>query len=233
MKDIKNVLYLLMSFLILSCTESTSQQTKEAETSQSSQAVFTETKPDRPVILFFGNSITKGYGLDPENAFSSLIQARLDSLGYHYLAINAGLSGETTASGLSRVDWVLKTVPEIFVLELGGNDGLRGIDTEETHKNLIQIIASVREVNPDVKILLAGMEVPPSMGEDYAGAFRKIYPAIRDSEQVSLIPFILDKVAGEPELNLPDGIHPTEEGHRIVSNTVWKYLQPLLTPPAS
>lgn len=231
MKDIKKALYVLVSFLIISCTSQTTDQQMEKAASSNPGSAFKETKADKPVILFFGNSITKAYGLEPEYAFSNLIQGRLDSLGYNYLAINAGLSGETTASGLSRVSWVLKTVPEIFVLELGANDGLRGINTEETEKNLKQIIAKVREVNPDIKILLAGMEVPPSMGEGYAGPFRKIYPAIRDSEQVELIPFILDKVAGEPELNLPDGIHPTEEGHRIVSETVWKYLQPMLTPP--
>ena len=241
MKDIKKALYILATVLIISCASlcvsscasQNPDKQMDKESPDNAGPAFTETKADKPVILFFGNSITKGYGLEPEYAFSSLIQTRLDSLGYNYLAINAGLSGETTASGLSRVGWVLKTVPEVFVLELGANDGLRGINTEETHKNLIQIIAKVREVNPDVKILLAGMEVPPSMGEVYADPFRKIFPAIRDSEDVSLIPFILDKVAGEPDLNLPDGIHPTEEGHQIVSETVWTYLKPLLTPPAS
>ena len=231
MEDIKKVLQILVAVLIISCAGQSSDQTVENKTLTETKAEFTETRADRPVILFFGNSITKGYGVDPEYAFSSLIQARLDSLGYHYLVINAGLSGETTASGLSRVDWVLKTVPEVFVLELGANDGLRGINPDETKKNLKSIIDRVRKANPDVKILLAGMEVPPSMGEGYAGPFRKIFPAIRDSENVSLIPFILDKVAGEPALNLPDGIHPTEEGHQIVAETVWKYLQPMLSKP--
>ena len=153
--------------------------------------------------------------------------AALNSL----VVVNAGLSGETTASGFSRVSWVLKTIPEVFVLELGANDGLRGIKVAETRKNLKLIINKVKEANPSVKILLAGMEVPPSMGEDYAGEFRKIFPEIAEEENISLIPFILDKVAGEPDLNIEDGIHPTEEGHQIVTETVWTYLEPLLNSP--
>ncbi len=183
---------------------------------------------EKPVIMFFGNSITAGYGIDQSDAFSAIIQRRLDSLGYNYRVINAGLSGETTASGLSRVDWVLRTIPEIFVLELAGNDGLRGLPVPETKKNLLSIIDKVRSANPDVKIVLAGMEVPPNMGPDYASEFRAIFPEVAKAKEVTLIPFILDKVGGEPSLNLPDGIHPTEEGHQIVAETVWKYLEPLL-----
>lgn len=226
MKDIKFTVYLSIIIILASCSTSTKKDNKTVKKNNSDE---TEVRAkDKPVILFFGNSITAGYGIDPENAFSSLIQERLDSQNYNYLVINAGLSGETTASGFSRVSWVLKTVPEIFVLELGANDGLRGIDVNETRKNLKLIIQKVKELSPEVKILLAGMEVPPSMGEDYAGSFRKIFPEVSETEEVSLIPFILDKVAGEPELNLPDGIHPTEEGHQIVAETVWTYLKPLL-----
>lgn len=226
MKDIKFTVYLSIFILLASCSgpsENGDKTVKKNKKEESDVRV-----KDKPVILFFGNSITAGYGIDPENAFSSLIQEKLDSLNYNYLVINAGLSGETTASGFSRVSWVLKTVPEVFVLELGANDGLRGINVNETQKNLKLIIQKVKEVNPDVKILLAGMEVPPSMGEGYAGPFRKIFPEVSESEKVSLIPFILDKVAGEADLNLPDGIHPTEEGHQIVAETVWTYLKPLL-----
>lgn len=226
MKDIKFTVYLFILVLMTSCSATSDQERKTSK--KDSEGEISTPEKDKPVILFFGNSITAGYGIDPENAFSSLIQERLDSLGYNYLVINAGLSGETTASGFSRVGWVLRTVPDIFVLELGANDGLRGIDVEETRKNLKLIINEVKEINPEVKILLAGMEVPPSMGEGYAGPFRKIFPEISESENVSLIPFILDKVAGEPELNLADGIHPTEEGHQIVTETVWTYLKPML-----
>ena len=226
MKDIKIIAYLSILVLLISCSGPASQEKKIAKKDTSIETQ--EDEKDRPVILFFGNSITAGYGIDPEDAFSSLIQERLDSLGYDYRVVNAGLSGETTASGFSRVSWVLKTIPEVFVLELGANDGLRGIDVKETKKNLELIIRKVKEINPEVNILLAGMEVPPSIGEDYAGPFRKIFPEISESENISLIPFILDKVAGEPELNLPDGIHPTKEGHQIVTETVWSYLKPLL-----
>ncbi|MEL6560088.1 MAG: arylesterase [Bacteroidota bacterium] len=226
MKDIKFTVYLSILILLVSCSSPTEDGNKTVK-KNAKEGTDVRVK-DKPVILFFGNSITAGYGIDPENAFSSLIQERLDSLKYNYLVINAGLSGETTASGFSRVSWVLKTIPEVFVLELGANDGLRGIDVNETRKNLKLIIQKVKEVNPDAKILLAGMEVPPSMGEDYAGPFRKIFPEVSEAEEVSLIPFILDKVAGEADLNLPDGIHPTEEGHQIVAETVWTYLKPLL-----
>ncbi len=221
-------IYCVLAFISLSCSENN----KEKATTRSK---IVDEKPrvniEKPVIMFFGNSITAGYGIDQSNAFSAIIQRRLDSLGYNYRVINAGLSGETTASGLSRIDWVLKTLPEIFVLELAGNDGLRGIQVKETQKNLLAIIDKVRKANPDVKIILAGMEVPPNMGPDYASAFRKIFPTVAEAKQVELIPFILDKVGGEPTLNLPDGIHPTEEGHKIVAETVWQYLSPMLNKP--
>lgn len=180
------------------------------------------------VILFFGNSITAGYQLDVEDAFPALIQARIDSLGYAYQVVNAGLSGETTAGGLNRIDWVLRTVPDIFVLELGANDGLRGLDLDETKKNLLGIIEKVKAANPEVQIVLAGMQVPPNLGSDYTTKFNRIFPEVARETGALLIPFILEGVAGEADLNLPDGIHPTEEGHEIVAGTVWNALQPLL-----
>ncbi len=220
------VLFVFLSVSILfGCSNS-------QETQSNRPVASADEKPkeniEKPVIMFFGNSITAGYGIDQSDAFSAIIQRRLDSLGYNYRVINAGLSGETTATGLSRVDWVLKTIPEIFVLELAGNDGLRGLPLGQTKENLLAIVDKVRAANPDVKILLAGMEVPPNMGPDYASEFRAMFPAVSKAKDVPLIPFILDKVGGEPSLNLPDGIHPTEEGHLIVAETVWKYLEPLL-----
>ncbi|MEL7006620.1 MAG: arylesterase, partial [Bacteroidota bacterium] len=178
MKDIKIIAYLSILVALISCSGPDNQEKRTAKKETSSETPVNE--KDKPVILFFGNSITAGYGIDPENAFSSLIQERIDSLGYDYRVVNAGLSGETTASGFSRVSWVLKTIPDVFVLELGANDGLRGIDVKETQKNLKLIIRKVKEINPDVNILLAGMEVPPSMGEDYAGPFRKIFPEVSE-----------------------------------------------------
>jgi len=222
-------IYISLAVIAFSCSSSPEEKASSVTETTSAKAEFSVEKSDKPVILFFGNSITAGYGIEPEYRFSNRIDDRLDSLGYNYQVINAGVSGETTATGNSRINWVLKQVPEVFVLELGANDGLRGIAVAETKKNLKLIINKVKEANPAVKILLAGMEVPPSMGEDYAGEFRKIFPEISQSEKIGLIPFILDKVAGEPELNIEDGIHPTKIGHGIVTETVWEYLQPMLS----
>lgn len=183
---------------------------------------------DRKTILFFGDSITAGYGVDTEDAFPALIQDKLDSLGYHYRSVNAGLSGETSAGGVRRVEWVLQQPVHIFVLELGGNDGLRGIDPADTKQNLQRIIDIVRNKYPNAKIVLAGMEAPPNMGQDYTTAFRTIYRDIADENDLTFLPFILEGVAGEPDLNLPDGIHPTEEGHQIVADHLWPILLPLL-----
>ncbi len=202
---------------------------KELTSTPSSEKTETEkTEQKKKTILFFGNSITAGYQLDLSEAFPALIQERLDSLGYKYRTVNAGLSGETTASGNSRVDWVLKNPVSIFVLELGANDGLRGISIEEARKNLESIIEKVKVKYPDCKILLAGMMVPPNMGQTYSDNFQKIYPDLANKYEIPLIPFLLEGVAGNPELNLEDGIHPTPEGHQILAENVWKHLAPML-----
>ena len=182
----------------------------------------------KKVILFFGNSITAGYQLDMDQAFPAIIQQKIDSLGLSYQVINAGLSGETTASGKNRIDWVLRTVPDIFVLELGANDGLRGLPLKETPKNLQVIIDKVKLINPEVKIVITGMEVPPNLGEAYARQFRNIFSTLAKNNAAVLIPFLLVDVAGRPSLNLPDGIHPTPEGHLLIAELVWETLLPLL-----
>ena len=179
-------------------------------------------------ILFFGNSLTAGFGLDPQLAFPNLIHEKIEALGQDYTVINAGLSGETSAGGFSRIDWVMNQPFDIFILELGANDGLRGLPLESTRENLQGIIDKVKAKNPDIKIVLAGMMVPPNMGEDYSTEFVKIYPDLAKTNDISLIPFLLDGVAGNPDLNLPDGIHPNIEGHQIVAETVWEVLRPLL-----
>ena len=185
-------------------------------------------KTEAKKIIFFGNSITAGYQLDPVDAFPNLIQLKLDSLEMKYECVNAGVSGETTAGGLQRVDWVLKGKVDVFVLELGANDGLRGLPLDETHKNLVAIIQKVQNTNPKAKILLCGMEVPPNMGDEYAKKFRETFMKVSKETDVPLLPFILEKVAGKKDLNLPDGIHPTEEGHKLVAQTVWSKLDNLL-----
>lgn len=179
-------------------------------------------------ILFFGDSITAGYGLDPDQAFPSRVQDMADSLGYAVEAVNAGVSGETSAGGLRRVDWILQRPFDIFVLELGANDGLRGMDPGHTRDNLQQIMDKVRDGRPEATIVLTGMEAPPNMGEDYILEFRQIFRDLAESNDVVFMPFILEDVAGEPDLNMADGIHPTAEGHRIIAGNVWKVIEPLL-----
>lgn len=218
---------LLFNYLILfllACNNG-QQQTDQVKTSADTIQSGTE-KETKKTILFFGNSLTAGYGLDdPSSAFPSLIQKRIDSLKLSYTVVNAGVSGETSSGGNSRVDWILKQPVDIFILELGANDGLRGIPFEETAKNLQSIIDKVKAKNKDVKIILAGMLVPPNMGPDYSKAFKELFPALAKKNATPFIPFILEGVAGEEKLNQGDGIHPTEEGHRMVMETVWNVLK--------
>ncbi len=190
--------------------------------------VTSVTAQNKKTILIFGDSITAGYGIDPQQAFPALIQERIDSLGMAYNVINGGLSGETSAGGLRRIDWVLQRPVDIMILELGGNDGLRGIDLTSTKQNLQQIIDKALKKNPDMEIILAGMQVPPNLGTDYTKEFANIYPDLAKENNLPLIPFILEKVGGRPELNLPDGIHPTAEGHKLVAETVWETLYPII-----
>lgn len=213
----------LSTVFLFSCGGNSAKKTEEQTiTSSPSQS-----DPEK-TILFFGNSLTAGYGIDPEDAFAGLVQKRLDSLGKAYKVINGGLSGETTAGGLSRLDWFLEEEPFLFILELGGNDGLRGIQLSETKSNLLSIIDKVKSKYPNTKIILAGMQIPPNMGQEYTDEFKAIYPAVAKEKEVTLIPFLLEGVAGNPELNLPDGIHPTEAGHQIVFETIWPYLEIML-----
>jgi acyl-CoA thioesterase I len=211
---------------LLSCNnnkqEGTVQQPTAARSDSAAAPAPTQT------ILFFGNSLTAGYGLDPTEAFPALIQNRIDSLNLPYKVINAGNSGETSAGGNSRVDWVLRQPVDIFVLELGGNDGLRGIPVAETRKNLQSIIDKVKAKYPEAKIVLAGMQIPPNMGTRYATDFRGLYPELARQNDLTLIPFLLEGVGGEARLNLKDGIHPTAEGHRILAENVWKVLEGVL-----
>ncbi|MDO6438400.1 arylesterase [Cyclobacterium sp. 1_MG-2023] len=224
-KTISPVMLLLVAttFFTVSCN-----QKQETEKKVTPTADKKPEKQKKKNILFYGNSLTAGYGLDEDESFPSLIQNKIDSLNLNYRVINGGLSGETTASGLSRLDWFLEDRPEVFILELGGNDGLRGIPLTETRKNLNAIISSVSSRFPDTKILLAGMQIPPNMGQEYAEEFREMYAEVATKQEVEMIPFLLEGVAGNPDLNLPDGIHPTSEGQKIVAQTVWKHLRPLL-----
>lgn len=179
-------------------------------------------------IVFFGNSLTAAYQLSPEQGFTNLLQLKIDSLQLPYTCVNAGLSGETTADGVNRVDWVLQQPVDIFVLELGGNDALRGLPVTESKKNLQAMLDKVRAKYPDCKLVVAGMLAPPNLGATYTNAFRDMYPAVAKASGATLIPFLLDGVGGVPSLNLPDGIHPNVEGQKIVAENVWKVLKTIL-----
>ncbi|GAB5519308.1 MAG: arylesterase [Rhodothermales bacterium] len=183
---------------------------------------------DELVVMMLGDSITAGYGIGEDNAFPALLQSRVDSLGWDVRIINAGLSGETSAGGLRRIDWLLREPIDVLLIELGGNDGLRGTAPEVTRENLQGIIDLARERYPDVTLIMAGMQVPPNLGADYTAQFRDLYPDLARENDTALIPFILEGVGGVPSLNLPDGIHPTAEGHAILAETVWDTLEPIL-----
>ncbi|GAB2777160.1 arylesterase [Actinomadura fibrosa] len=211
---------------MVSCGNEPKKQEQEKTAAEEVQSDVQQ--EDTQVILFFGNSLTAGMGLDTEESFPAVIQKKIDSLGLNYEVVNAGLSGETTASGKNRVDWVLNQEVDVFVLELGANDGLRGIPLEETKKNLQNIIDIVRKKDPGARIILAGMQIPPNLGPEYTSGFREIFPQLAAENEVELIPFLLEGVAGDPELNQPDGIHPTAEGQEIVAQNVWEVLLPVL-----
>lgn len=179
-------------------------------------------------ILFFGDSITAGYGVPEKSSFPALIREKIARRGWRFRVINGGLNGETTAGGRRRIDWLLRNRVDLMVLELGGNDGLRGIPPDEVQRNLQAIIEKTRQKYPEVKLVLAGMEAPPNMGRSYTESFRAVFPAVAAANHAVLIPFVLKGVAGNPRLNLPDGIHPTAEGHRIVAANVWSVLEPIL-----
>ena len=201
---------------------------KQAGSNQNNTVKENAAVVKKKTIVFFGNSLTAGYGLSPSQAFPAIIQKKIDSLGLPYQVVNAGVSGETSSGGNTRIDWILKQPVEIFVLELGANDGLRGIPLSETKKSLQSIIDKVKAKNPATKLIFAGMQVPPNMGEKYSTEFRNIYTELASKNAMTLIPFILEGVGGETNLNQEDGIHPTAEGHAIVAENLWLQLEKLL-----
>ncbi|MEO5995888.1 MAG: arylesterase [Chitinophagaceae bacterium] len=224
MKGIISISILAIVFTITSCSNNEKPAVANPRAADKNAKAIEKTK----TILFFGNSLTAGYGLTPSEAFPALIQGKLDSLKLPYKIINAGVSGETSSGGNSRIEWILRQPLDIFVLELGGNDGLRGIPLSETKKNLQSIIDKVKEKNPAARLLIAGMQIPPNMGQKYTTEFRRVFPDLAKKNGVALVPFLLQDVGGEEKLNQPDGIHPTAEGHKIVAENVWKELQKLL-----
>ncbi len=220
--------YFFILLFGFSCGDSKTKKQDSKSESAVTTSTDVKTATGTKTILFFGNSLTAGYGLDTEESFPSLIQDKLDSLNLDYEVINAGLSGETTSGGKNRLEWVLNQKVDVFVLELGANDGLRGVPLSETKTNLQAIIDMVRQKNEDTEIILAGMMIPPNMGREYTTEFRTIFPDLATKNEIQLIPFLLEGVAGNPNLNLEDGIHPTAEGHKIVANNVWGVLKNIL-----
>jgi acyl-CoA thioesterase-1 len=219
--------------ILFSCScgdDNSSKQTVKKEKTVTTTAKASDSTKTK-TMLCFGDSITAGYGLnDANDAYPALLQAKMDSLDLDYTVINLGLSGETSAGGKSRIDWVLNQDIDIFLLELGANDGLRGVPLSETRSNLQAIIDAVATKNPKTKIILAGMELPPNMGQEYTSEFRKIFAELAQKNDVTFIPFILKNVGGIAELNQADGIHPTAEGHKRIAHTVWEVLDPMVSP---
>lgn len=226
MHDLLKFRYFFALLFLLSCGDA--KKNDKPSITESKIEKEQNLSTGKKVILFFGDSLTAGYGLELEEAFPALIQKRLDSLNLPYTTINSGISGETTTGGLNRLDWVITQKIDVFVLELGANDGLRGIPLNETRSNLQSIIASIKKKNPETKIILAGMQIPPNMGPRYTQEFRQLFLDLAEENNLPLIPFLLENVAGNPDLNLEDGIHPTAEGHKIVMENVWKVLNKVI-----
>ena len=207
------LLWFVLIFLILT-------QTAKSDESRRPQKAST--------VLVLGDSLAAGFGVDPSEAFPAVLQRRAEESGFPIRVINGGVRGDTTAGGLRRLDWLLKSPVDVLVLELGGNDGLRGLPIESTRSNLTAIIQRTRSRHPKAEFVIAGMQMPPNLGRDYADRFRALFPEVAREEKTALIPFLLEGVGGIPDLNLPDQIHPTPQGHRMIASNAWPVLEPLL-----
>lgn len=228
------LLALVTSIVAAACGRGAAPPEREAPT-RLTEAPAAATRPSRPAgtprIVFLGDSLTAGLGLPENESYPSLIQARLDREGYAYEVVNAGVSGDTSAGGLRRLDWSLDGNVKVLLLALGGNDGLRGLPTAELKRNLATIIETATARG--VQVVLAGMEAPPNNGQEYAAAFRAIYRDLAQQYRVPLIPFLLLGVAGDTALNQADGIHPNTRGAEIVAELIWRALTPVLSEPAA
>lgn len=229
----KNLMVVFLSSSIFGCGETTNSDTvknTKTKTEKTDNNTPTKKEKKKKQILFFGDSLTAGYGLDdPSESYVGVIQERIDSLELDYQTVNAGVSGETSSGGNDRIDWILEQNQiDVFILELGANDGLRGIKTEETTKNLQSIFDKVKAKFPEAKLIVAGMLAPPNMGSDFTQKFAGIFSNLSKNNNAAFIPFLLDGVGGIPELNQRDGIHPTTKGHKILAENVWKELKSIL-----
>jgi acyl-CoA thioesterase I len=218
--------------LVALATISCSQKDSAADTAPAARvdsqpaAAASEPQSTLPRIVMLGDSLTAGLGLPPNEAYPALIQQRLDAEGLKFQVVNAGVSGDTSAGGLRRLDWALDGDVRVLVVALGGNDGLRGLPASELRQNLSTIVERAQARH--IQVVLAGMEAPPNFGKDYTLEFRRVYAEVAKKYNVPLLPFLLDRVAGNDALNQRDGIHPTAEGARLVADNVWSVLKPLL-----
>ncbi len=217
---------LFSTTFFLSCNSEGQQKPEVTQKEDTKEGLSTNSTTK--TIMCFGNSLTAGYGLEDDASFPSLLQEKINAENLDYKVINAGLSGETSAGGLNRIDWMLRQKIDVFLLELGGNDGLRGLPTDQMEKNLQQILDKVKAKYPSAKIIIAAMEAPPNLGDTYTQSFRAVYKNLAQKNKITYLPFFLEGVAGDPKLNLPDMIHPNEEGQKIVATNIWKTLKPLL-----
>lgn len=199
-----------------------------------STSLFAQEPPDandtEKRIVILGDSITAGYGLDPQDAYPAQLQEKITKMNLRYFVTNAGVSGDTTAGGLRRVAWAMGKGADIFIIALGGNDGLRGISPEETKKNLLGIVEKTRTKHPEIKIFIAGMQMPDNMGPEFTTRYKAIFSEAAEEASATLIPHLLEGVGGVERLNQPDGIHPTAEGQKKIAETVWKFLEQKVTP---
>ena len=205
--------------------EQPSREPRESTTPQISTA-------ERPSVLFLGTSLTAGLGLEPEQAYPALIQQKIDSAGLAFSVVNAGVSGETSAGARRRVDWLLREPVAVLVLETGANDGLRGLPPDSLRANIQAVFDGAKATSPPPELVLVGMRVPPNYGRAYAERFQSVYPEVAARNGAALVPFLLEGVGGIPRLNQADGIHPTAEGQRVIAETVWRVLGPLLREKA-
>ena len=211
-----------------SAKDTPTDTTTAAPSASGDQAQGSTVVDARPTLLIVGTSLTAGLGLDPESAYPAILQRKIDSAGINVRVVNAGLSGETSAAALRRIEWLLRDTAAFVMLETGANDGLRGQDVDSTKATLTAIIRRVKAIMPSAKILLAQMESPPNLGDRYTTAFRAMFPAVAREEGVELVPFLLAGVAGVPEMNQGDGIHPNEQGAKLVAANVFRSILPLL-----
>ena len=216
-----------LSVVLAACGTDGAEKAERAEKAGAAAAVPPAASATRAVV-FLGTSLTAGLGLDPDHAYPAVVQQKIDSAGLKYTVVNAGVSGESSAGAVRRIDWILRQPPAVLVIETGANDGLRGQDPDSLKANIQLMIDRVRQLSPSTRIILAGMEALPNLGADYTRRFRAIYPALAAANHVALIPFLLDGVAGVDSLNQQDGIHPTDAGARLVANNVWRVLGPVL-----